>query len=69
MQINNSIPFYIYKCYVNTVADDFISNKTAYESLVLQVLGQFIARAVADDCLSSEFIKRYKGKVESELVR
>jgi len=32
------------------------------------ILGQFIARAVADDCLTWEFIEGYKGKVDSKLV-
>lgn len=30
------------------------------------VVGQFIARAVADDCLAPKFITSYKGSVESE---
>ncbi|CAC5417831.1 PDCD4 [Mytilus coruscus] len=29
-----------------------------------QIMGQFIARAVADDCLAPKFISSYKGKVE-----
>lgn len=31
-----------------------------------QVLGQFIARAIADECLPADFIDNYKGKVETE---
>jgi programmed cell death protein 4 len=33
------------------------------------LLGQFIARCVADDCLPPKFITNYKGKVESEYVK
>jgi programmed cell death protein 4 len=33
------------------------------------VLGQFIARAVADDCLTKDFISSYKGHVDSTLVQ
>lgn len=33
------------------------------------VVGQFIARAVADDCLPPRFIKGYKGKVDCEHTR
>lgn len=34
-----------------------------------QLLGQFIARCVADDCLPPKFITRYKGQVENEWVK
>ena len=34
-----------------------------------QVLGQFIARAVADECLAKDFPSQYKGKVDCDLVR
>jgi programmed cell death protein 4 len=33
------------------------------------LLGQFIARCVADDCLPPKFIMNYKGKVESDYVK
>ncbi|GIY34536.1 hypothetical protein CDAR_554391 [Caerostris darwini] len=33
------------------------------------VLGNFIARAVADDCLPPKFVQNYKGKVECEHAR
>jgi programmed cell death protein 4 len=33
------------------------------------LLGQFIARCVADDCLAPKFIGSYKGKVNSEFVK
>jgi programmed cell death protein 4 len=33
------------------------------------LLGQFIARCVADDCLAPKFIANYKGKVNSENVK
>ena len=36
---------------------------------ILQVLGQFIARAVADDCLPPKFVASYKGKVETPHAR
>jgi len=32
------------------------------------LLGQFIARAVADDCLPSDFIEKYKGNIESQYI-
>jgi len=35
----------------------------------LQLLGQFIARCVADDCLPPKFIANYHGKVNSDHVR
>jgi len=37
--------------------------------LLLQLLGQFIARCVADDCLPPKFITSYKGKVDSGFVK
>jgi len=33
------------------------------------ILGQFIARAIADDCMTSNFISKYKGSVENSLVK
>lgn len=33
------------------------------------LLGQFIARCIADDCLPPKFITSYKGKVNSEFVK
>ena len=36
---------------------------------LLQVLGQFMARAVADDCLPPKYISSYKGSVEVDNVR
>ena len=38
-------------------------------SLSLQLVGQFIARAVADDCLPPKFISSYKGRLESPEAR
>jgi len=34
-----------------------------------QILGKFIARAVADDCLPPKFVSSYRGKVECEHAR
>ena len=30
------------------------------------ILGNFMARAIADDCIPPKFLKSYKGNVESE---
>lgn len=35
----------------------------------LQMLGQFIARAVADHALPLDFLERYKGRVDCEHAR
>lgn len=37
--------------------------------VVLQMLGQFIARAVADHALPLDFLDRYKGRVDCEHAR
>lgn len=34
-----------------------------------QMLGQFIARAVADHALPLDFLERYKGRVDCEHAR
>ncbi|XP_033109728.1 programmed cell death protein 4-like isoform X2 [Anneissia japonica] len=34
-----------------------------------EMIGQFIARAIADDCLPPRFIQDFKGKVHSDLMR
>ena len=31
-----------------------------------QVIGQFIARAIADDCMAPKYVSAYKGKVDDE---
>lgn len=36
---------------------------------ISQIVGQFIARAVADDCLPPAYVTSYKGKVESPCIR
>jgi len=36
---------------------------------LLQLLGQFIARCVADDCLPPKFIANYHGRVNSDHIR
>lgn len=38
-------------------------------SVSLQMLGQFIARAVADHALPLDFLERYKGRVDCEHAR
>jgi len=35
----------------------------------LKLLGQFIARCVADDCLPPKFVTNYHGKVTSDHAR
>lgn len=38
-------------------------------TLCPQMLGQFIARAVADHALPLDFLERYKGRVDCEHAR
>lgn len=40
-----------------------------FQCFVFQLVGQFIARAVADGILSKSYIEGYKGKVDCEHAR
>lgn len=52
-----------YVCYVASLGSLNLS------SCSLQMLGQFIARAIADHVLSMSFLDCYKGKVDCEHAR
>ena len=48
----------IFFCFVRQ--DEILNVKWQFAFLCLQIVGKFIARAVADDCLPPKYIQKYR---------
>lgn len=59
--MDNSPHFGTYMCILMAL--------NVFSFLLSQMLGQFIARAIADHVLPMDFLDRYKGKVDCDHAR
>ena len=61
--------FEVVECYTQSMLGSVCSILPNSYTVVLQLVGQFIARAMADDCLPSSFVDDYKGRVHDSGIR